>query len=337
MEGEDDEEWLVETIQSSTTEIGSGSGTGTGTGKEHEGEGGRRKEDVDADDYSARDEKEQQQLQDNEDREGGEDGEEEDDLSSYRGITSTISNIRPVQTDTAIASRQSTRSSRGASRQETKDEKKEREQEREEEEHKKRQDAIVNHYMRKTEENINAVGYEKLLCDEVMLTTTMKQLVEYNVGKMYTRFKLASWHKKEVYVKQYKTSGKPIFNGEHYFLKIASKDEDGNEDYVHMKVFKPGVWLFFCLVSFFSIHIYMPVLLIYSISSFSFCLMPVVCFLLYNVQWKARALIPSCWITPSKTKRMIQLNFENLNWILIIFYIIIFFHLLVLEQLVADA
>ena len=255
MEGEDDEEWLVETLQSSTTGIGSGTGTGTGM----EDDERSRKEDMDADDYSARDEEEQQQLQDNEDREGGEEGGEEDDLSSYRGITSTISNIQPVQTDTGLASRQSTRSSRGASRQETKDEKKEREQEREEEERRKRQDAIVNYYMQKTEENMNAVGYEKLLCDEVMLTTTMKPQVEYNVGKMYTRFKLASWHKKEVYVKQYKTSGKPIFNGEHYFLKIASKDEDGNEDYVHMKVFKPGVWLFF-FVSYLSFAFIFPCL-----------------------------------------------------------------------------
>ena len=110
-----------------------------------------------------------------------------------------------------------------------------------EEEQKK---SIIRHYMRKTQENTKAVSYEKLLCEEVMLTTAMKPILEYNVGKNYTRFKLVSWYKKEVYVKQYKTSGKPVFNGEHFFLKIASKDTSGNDDFVHMKVFKPGYCVF---------------------------------------------------------------------------------------------
>ena len=126
------------------------------------------------------------------------------------------------------------------------EEKEEREsRQREEREREERRDSIVQHYMRKTEENMKAVGYEKLLCDQVMVTTAMKPVLEHNVGKRYTRFKLISWYKKEVYVKQYKTSGKPVFNGEHFFLKIASKDTDGEEDFVHMKVFKPGNLTFF--------------------------------------------------------------------------------------------
>ena len=131
--------------------------------------------------------------------------------------------------------------SRASSREESKEEKEERERRRrEEEEQNERTDSIIRYYMRKTEENTKAVGYEKLLCDEVMLTTAMKPILEHNVNKNYTSFKLVSWFKKEVYVKQYKTSGKLVFNGEHYFLKVASRDTTGNDDFVHMKVFKPG-------------------------------------------------------------------------------------------------
>ena len=95
--------------------------------------------------------------------------------------------------------------------------------------------------MNKTKENMKAVGYEKLLCEEVMVTTAMKQVLENNVGKRYTRFKLIAWRTKDVFVKQYKTSGKPIFNGKHYFLKVATEDTNGEGDVVHMKVFKPGI------------------------------------------------------------------------------------------------
>merc|ERR1712159_190109 len=97
----------------------------------------------------------------------------------------------------------------------------------------------MGYYMKKTEENEKVVGYEKLLCEEVMLMTSMKQTIEYNVGKMYAKFKLVSWRKEDVFRKQYRTSGKDIFNGEHFFLKVETRDLSDNLDYVHMKIYKP--------------------------------------------------------------------------------------------------